>query len=473
MFHEGTLQSGIGLAIQEQKLVACFVRDGGDESSTWENDWLQSGWVSSLLAQRAVLLRLEAGSTEAGFLSAFCPLSNIPTFVVIQNGQLQEQIVSGASKDEFINRIRKVLGASEIPGVSQTPSSAVYNTQAPPAPEPVQTSPDEPSQDSEPRPPVSPILPPSTKAKGKRRVDPPDPKADLAATNAAQTSAREALRKKKQEEKDELARIQARIEADKAERKAQANARKADRERSKQAQTPPQTLTPSKKSSHSQTVHLNIRLFDGRTIRHIFPRDSSLQHAVRPWIDQEFSNSPDDSKQKLPPYYFKQIQAPLPSRELSAGEESAALGDIELAPSATLVLVPVKGYTEAYMGGEVGVVGGLVGVVGGAVGIARAVGGYVGSTLGSMVGYGSSSAEPAAERASGGGHRLSGGGGAREGMREEEAGSAGAGAGAAAAGIRVRTLADQRERDEGERREFYNGNQLSFQPNEDEDESRR
>lgn len=26
MFHEGSLQSGIALAIQEQKLVACFVR---------------------------------------------------------------------------------------------------------------------------------------------------------------------------------------------------------------------------------------------------------------------------------------------------------------------------------------------------------------------------------------------------------------------------------------------------------------
>lgn len=62
MFHEGTLQSGIALAIQQQKLVACFVRgdcdilsecgDGVDrcvdESATsrqWEEEWLTSGWV--------------------------------------------------------------------------------------------------------------------------------------------------------------------------------------------------------------------------------------------------------------------------------------------------------------------------------------------------------------------------------------------------------------------------------------------
>jgi hypothetical protein len=30
MFHEGTLQSGITLAIQEKKLVACFVRSKSD-----------------------------------------------------------------------------------------------------------------------------------------------------------------------------------------------------------------------------------------------------------------------------------------------------------------------------------------------------------------------------------------------------------------------------------------------------------
>jgi len=28
MFYQGDLQSGIGLAIQQQKLVACFIRKG-------------------------------------------------------------------------------------------------------------------------------------------------------------------------------------------------------------------------------------------------------------------------------------------------------------------------------------------------------------------------------------------------------------------------------------------------------------
>lgn len=69
MFHEGTLQSGIALAIQQQKLVACFVRgkcgwrvgiggrltswpDDGATSKTWEDEWLKSGWVRLVVYER-------------------------------------------------------------------------------------------------------------------------------------------------------------------------------------------------------------------------------------------------------------------------------------------------------------------------------------------------------------------------------------------------------------------------------------
>jgi hypothetical protein len=40
--------------------------------------------VSQLLTARAVILRLQAGSQEAGFLAAFCPIGEVPSLVVIQ-----------------------------------------------------------------------------------------------------------------------------------------------------------------------------------------------------------------------------------------------------------------------------------------------------------------------------------------------------------------------------------------------------
>jgi hypothetical protein len=372
--------------------------------------------------------------------------------------------VNGIEKNEFINRIRKILGADPIPGTAPS-SSATPQQASTPAATPAQTQTPPPIESTRPPPvpalapaqeehhPVSPILPPSSKAKGKQKATPPDPKRDSkASANAAQQAARDALRKKKQEEKEELERIRARIEADKAERKAQAAAQKAERELERQAATSttssPAPSSTGNRRSLAKQVNLNVRLFDGRTVRSTFPRDAKLQDDVRTWIDREVVA--EDPNAKHPPYFFKQILAPLPSRELSAGEESETLGDIDLAPSATLVLVPVKGYTEAYSGGSSGVVGGVVGgvsgLVGGAFGLAYNAVGYVGSTLGSVVGYGSgsSNAEPA-QAAATEGRTLSE-------TRPETP---------TAASIRVRTLADQRA---GETRsqEFYNGNSVCY-----------
>lgn len=423
--------------------------------------------LSSLLAQKAVLLRLEAGSTEAGFLAAFSDLSEIPTFVVIHNGQLQIQLKSHVTKDEFINSIRRVLGASPIPGSNTAPtlppqastldSSSNHNTAAAEddlygAEEPYTPTPAEPAA----------APPHSANAKGKQRMTsaPTSKSTSSASTSKAQQEARDALRKKKKEEAEELARVKARIEADKAARKAEAEARRAEREkeRNKEAQTspPPHTSTTSSlKGSRAKHVNLNVRLFDGRTIRSTFPREATLQGEVRKWVDSEFSKlSQDDANinhKQLPPYYFRHILAPQPSRELSAGDENQSLGDIDLAPSATLVLVPVKGYTEAYSGSEGGVVGAATGLVGGAFGLLASTVGFVSNTIGSAIGYGSqgasssSSSSQQQQRPSGG--QTVGSRSNQEPQHDTPNNP----------GFRVRTLADQRGR---EPQQFYNGNQV-------------
>ncbi len=258
------------------------------------------------------------------------------------------------------------------------------------------------------------------------------------------------MKKKKREEAEELARIKARIEADKAERKAQAEARKAERERERESSLNAQNESQSRvnsslKGSQAKTVNLNVRLFDGRTIRSTFPRTASLQDEVRAWVDDAFAklpaDDPDINNKQLPPYMFKHILAPLPSRELSAGDESQTLGDIDLAPSATLVLVPVKTYTEAYSGSSGGVVGAATGIVGGAFGLLSSTVGFVGSTLGSVIGYGSAPAEGQTNQGTGSTGAPS----------SEQSASSGS------SGMRIRTLADQRQR---EPQQFYNGNQV-------------
>jgi hypothetical protein len=219
---------------------------------------------------------------------------------------------------------------------------------------------------------------------------------------------------------------------------------------------------------------------------------------VRTWIDTEFEKlaqgDEDINHKLLPPYFFRHILAPAPSRELSAGDESAELGDIDLAPSATLVLVPVKGYTDAYTGGAgVGGVGALTGaaggIVGGAFGLLSSTVGYVGSTIGGFMGFGGQPQRQQGQQGQEQEDRGGGvGGGRRMGTRPTQEPqfdpvldqqlppppppSSGSGSASGSSGMRIRTLADQRAREQ-QPQAFYNGNQLSTEPRPDEDGQKR
>lgn len=401
-----------------------------------------------------------------------------------------------------MNQVREVLGAPKIPGSAAATGQAAVTTEAEddlyedgpawestapssiPAAAPVTRPAPPPAAPSPPVPAAAQSSTPSNaNTKGKQRAD-AAPQAGLAVssttTNSAQQAARAALQKKKREDAEELARIKARIEQDKAARKAQAEARKAEREQERAAaaqQSPspqphPSTstaaTTSSTRGSQSPTVHLSIRLFDGRTIRTTFPRTATLTTHVRPWIDTEFASlAPSDpnimNRATLPPYFFRHILPPQPSRELSAGDEADSLGDIDLAPSATLVLVPVKGYSDAYAGrggaGSSGtnlLAGTTTGLVSGAFGLLSSTVGYAGSLLGGFLG---GAQQPQGQGGAQG--RTTGGGDGGSGSAAESGPAAGRDRGERDehGNIRVRTLADQRAR-EPRSQQFYNGNQV-------------
>ncbi|KAF4309541.1 UBX domain-containing protein [Botryosphaeria dothidea] len=130
MFYEGDLQSGISLAIQQAKSVVCFVRDTSEESTTWEHEWLCDEPIATILANKTVTLRLEAGSQEAGFLSAFCPIAKTPVLVVIHNGQLKLCLVGGISHEDFVSRLSGVLGAGVANQNSRPDETATTETRA-------------------------------------------------------------------------------------------------------------------------------------------------------------------------------------------------------------------------------------------------------------------------------------------------------------------------------------------------------
>lgn len=86
---------------------------------------------------------------------------------------------------------------------------------------------------------------------------------------------------------------------------------------------------------------LQVRLFDGSTIRRRFAPNETLRDHVRVWIDKEGS---DGDK----PFTFKQILSPMPNRTIGISDEDATLQSLGFMPSATLVKIPVQRFSDAY-----------------------------------------------------------------------------------------------------------------------------
>lgn len=140
---------------------------------------------------------------------------------------------------------------------------------------------------------------------------------------------------RQQEAKAERARILKLVEDDKLARRERSIAARKNLVATKNDDT---LLEPSE--GGSKQVALQIRLFDGSSIRSRFDREENIRTTVRPFIDRETAGQV--------PYTFKHILSPLPNRDITISDEDLSLSELGLAPSATLILVPVNGFTNAY-----------------------------------------------------------------------------------------------------------------------------
>ncbi|KAF5570282.1 UBX7 UBX (ubiquitin regulatory X) domain-containing protein [Fusarium phyllophilum] len=372
MFYEGTLQEGISTAVGQQKLVLCFVTDESDESTQWENEFLVDDTLSDLLKEHSIALRLKARSEEAGYLAQIFPLPRTPTVVIIKNGELKEYITPGTSKEDFLRRVQTAFNSTAAPAAPAT-------TQPTPAPEqasPPQSQAETPSASEQQSTP--PTAAPSTsenvrrilaeraarlqaqKEENERKVKEErartkekakaEAEAGMDTDNARAHKQAEAVRKKKQKDQEEKARILKRIEDDKAERRLRAEQREKQKldnlkggDVAASLVSAPETKLSSSSKSGAITA-LQVRLFDGSTLRNRFKTTAHLKE-VRQWVDE---NRGDGSL----PYTFKQVLTPLPNKNIDETEEDKPLGDLGLFPSSTLVLIPVKKFTTAYNGSQ-------------------------------------------------------------------------------------------------------------------------
>lgn len=388
VFFAGTLQEGIQTALQQSKLVVCFVTDGQEESQIWEAEYLTDDSVAPSLEKDAVVLRLEAGSQEAGYLAAIFPLPKTPTLVIIKNGELKEYVAAGTAKDELLKRISRAFsaqagisqdqaGASTTTPVAQTAATAAETSRVAPTPGRAEQAPASTSTNSttgatallteaerrrEAARKEREELERERRRKEKGKLPASDDPAKAKQSDAVKKASQQ-LAERQRKAREERARVLRLIEDDRAERRARQERERQERNAARNpdrgdagenggdgattaTSAVPDDAVPSTPMGrrHDQCA-IQVRLFDGSTIRTRFPAGATLARDVRRWIDETRT----DNDGRRSPYTFKVILTPQPNRAIDqASEEERSLGNLGLAPSATLVLTPVDRYSSSY-----------------------------------------------------------------------------------------------------------------------------
>jgi len=580
IFEDGeNLQSAVAKALQEKKALLCFVCDDGDESAQWEGALLDLR-IRDKLRSGTVALRLKAGSEQAGYLNAVCPVQSCPAVIVIFNAQvvanyqhgqtsleqLQQQLgrrygtptegdqrspsakpvipgyielapsegrmrLPNNAYDHFrklteqylssgvsgkgllhiqltlleslnidvvnvaVKAIREQADTTMEPDLPEEVTDRLLNSpaskmkgNATPSNEPpaapsssnASISTLSPSESRAPQP-ASNTRPPQpqpaslshsqSQPQAQHNPNPQSPHTPTTSSTSSSSaqSQRTAYIASQKHAETERTRIKSQIEADKkARREADRQVREEALAHARRTQLSELRKANSTTSDPKHTdVRIQVRLFDGATIRSSFAAEATIANDVRPWVDGEVRQKAAAVGQGAggQPYNLKLILTPLPTRQIEAGEEDQALSDIEgVKGSATMVMVPVKGYVESYSVASGGVAGTVQNVVGTGVGLVGSAAGMLFGGIGRLLGAGAALPR---QQLQGNAPSASGEGNGAVASWNQAAGNSGSGSARANTG-RVRTLADQRQDEEDEQKkrgtQLYNGMGLNVQP---------
>jgi len=152
--------------------------------------------------------------------------------------------------------------------------------------------------------------------------------------------------KEKEEERQARARVQAQIEQDRADRAARFKKEKDEREEQrKEAERKTlaeQAAKADRDAAQRSTIsRLQFRLPDGRSRTHEFSADSSLDEVYK-WVSTDLEAG----------FSRFTLSTTFPRRNLDDSPRSSTLRDLQLAPSGTVMVLPVASSSSALMAND-------------------------------------------------------------------------------------------------------------------------
>lgn len=285
-----------------------------------------------------------------------------------RNGMLREYFIPGVSQDEFRSRLKAVIDDKQSPPqdvsstTQQSSEQSEETTSSPaPAPEPVApASSTAAAAQSSPK--------PNQSNSGASQGEPSGNRTRPAYVGGPKKFPAHLPQNKKEHKPPKPPSTQG--EQGAAKGKAPIRITKNEK-----PAVEPSPSRPTPKGPPTQ-YRLQVRLFDGSSVRSTFDPSHTIHRDVRPWLDSQLEENR--------PYNLKFILTPLPNRTLTITEEDQELRELITGSTATFVMVPIKTYNEAYsdsgslpVRAASSVYGLVTSAIGGAIGYTGSFLGYV------------------------------------------------------------------------------------------------
>lgn len=344
-----SVQEAVQKSLKNNQALFVFLSRDDETSRTFAKDLLQtkvgdSGQsISEKVQKEFVGLKLIEDTTEYGYFRQIFHDLVVPSFYVVDKGQLLDVVTQECTPDQFVERITKICNRLE----HVRAESSVVNEQT-------ETHTNAGSHE--------PIV-----VLGRQEEHISVPQSQMRSNTLGRDHDQDVVRHKRQiemlkrEEHEEKKRIRALLEADKRER----HLRQMNSSREVVAnEALEENKMHNSNTSKYDMCSLSIKLFDGNSLKHDFKANQTLND-VRSWLDNETDHLIiPNANASLPSFATASYPQPthyvfhhpvLPRITYSDDQEFKKLSDLDLCPRSVLILKPIyddKSYVNAYPNGR-------------------------------------------------------------------------------------------------------------------------
>ncbi|KAI9244246.1 hypothetical protein BY458DRAFT_561043 [Sporodiniella umbellata] len=317
--------------------------DDSDKSKVLE-DVLDDEKVVDSIRKHAVALRFEKNSENAKFFSQYYPVQTIPALYFIKQGAIKAFGTENITQQEVLDKIKAT--SAENQSNNSQPSEALRQS-AENSTVAEDTGADLAVKKAKMQKRLDDVRRQREEKEKKEAKEREIKRRDEAKImqEAKQTQAdkenqvfMEKLRKEKKEAEEHKRKVREQIARDRAEKLAE---KKKEQERQISY-----VGSGCESRQNHEFSNLNIRLLDGSTIRHQFEASDTLS-TVKEWIQE--SRTDGNSEYKL--------SAQFPTRLFTESDSYNSLRDLNLCPSATIIMKPIYKSTSSLSGRSGGSMG--------------------------------------------------------------------------------------------------------------------